>query len=131
MTFLGAGLAVCLLVVGGFAVDLWRVLVERRHWADVADAAAAAGANGVDVDHYRSTGEVRLDPEQAVALAAQSLAGQPDRDGLRGAPRVAADDTTVVVELDAEVDLTLLRLVALAGPVTVTVSASAVPVRGR
>lgn len=130
VTFLGVGLALALLVVGGFSIDLWRVLATRRALADVADAAAAAGANGLDLPHYRTTGQLRLDPALAVALAADNLDGQERLEARRGAPRIHAEPASVRVELDGEVELTLLRLLTLAEPVALTVSADAVPVRG-
>lgn len=130
VTFLGVGLAIGLLVVGGFSVDLWRVLTTRRALSEAADAAAAAGANGVDIAHYRATGELRLDPVLAVALAADNLGEQEAMVLLRAAPRIDAAPESITVELDGEVALTLLRLVTLAEPIALTVTADAVPVRG-
>lgn len=130
VTFLGVGLAIGLLVVGGFSVDLWRVLTTRRALSEAADAAAAAGANGVDIPHYRTTGELRLDPGLAVALAAENLGEQEAMVLLRAAPRIDAAPGSITVELDGEVALTLLRLVTLAEPIALTVTADAVPVRG-
>ena len=130
VTFLGVGLAIGLLVVGGFSVDLWRVLTTRRALSEAADAAAAAGANGVDIAHYRATGELRLDPVLAVALAADNLGEQEAMVLLRAAPRIDAAPESITVELDGEVELTLLRLVTVAEPIALTVTADAVPVRG-
>jgi Flp pilus assembly protein TadG len=131
VTFLGVGLAIGLLMVGGFSVDLWRVLSARRELAEVADAAAAAGANGLDLGHYRRTGELRLDPGLAVALAGENLRQQAlDGDRPPRVTRLDADTARVVVELEGEVPLTLLRLFTVGEPITVTVAAEAVPVRG-
>jgi uncharacterized membrane protein len=130
VTFLGVGLALLLLGTGGFAVDLWRVLLARRALAEAADSAAAAGANAVDRNHYRRTGEVRLAPDLAVAVVLASLAAQPDLPAISGPPRVEAGTDRVTVELWGEVELTLLRLFARGEPVTVRVTAEAVPIRG-
>lgn len=130
VTFLGIGLAIGLLVIGGFSIDLWRVLTTRRALSEAADAAAAAGANGIDIPSYRATGELRLDPALAVALALENLGDQEAVGLLHGAPRVVAGSGSISVELDGEVALTLLRLVTLAEPIALTVTADAVPVRG-
>lgn len=130
VTYLGLGLAVGLLVVGGFSIDLWRVLTVRRSLAEAADASAAAGANAIDLDRYRTTGELRLDPGLAVAWAEEALAAQADLDALRGVSRLEADAEHVAIELEGEVELTLLRIFTLGEPVALAVSAEAVPVRG-
>lgn len=130
VTYLGLGLAVGLLVVGGFSIDLWRVLTVRRSLAEAADASAAAGANAIDLDRYRTTGELRLDPELAVAWAEETLAAQADLDALRDVSRLEADAEHVAIELEGEVELTLLRIFTLGEPVALAVSAEAVPVRG-
>jgi Flp pilus assembly protein TadG len=130
-TFLGVGLAVALLAVGGLSVDLWRVLIARRALAEAADAAAAAGANAVDAAHYRRTGEIRLEPDGATALAAETLAAAgPALVELAPSARVDADTASVFVAVEGEVRLTLLRLVSTDPTITVSVRARAVPVRG-
>ena len=130
VTFLGIGLAIGLLMVGGISVDLWRVLTARRALAEVADAAAAAGANAVDVAHYRRSGQLRLDPELAVALAEWSLAGQVHPDGRPTVTLLDADTDQVTVALERDVELSLLRMFLLDEPIRVGVAAEAVPVRG-
>jgi hypothetical protein len=129
VTFLGLGLALALLAVGGFSVDLWRVLAERRALAEAADAAAAAGANGVDLEWYRSSGELRLDSARALALAAEHLGRHPGAQRGR-VTRLDAGPEEVVVGLETDVELTLLRLFTLGEPVTVAVTAESRPVRG-
>lgn len=62
-------LALCVLTLGGVVVDLFHLAAEYRSLAGVADAAAVAAAGMVDVDHYRATGEVLLDPTEARAEA--------------------------------------------------------------
>ena len=65
VTLLGLGLVVVVVFVGGMALDLARAFSERRALAEMADAAAAAGANGIDVVSYRQSGELSLDPALA------------------------------------------------------------------
>jgi len=130
MTLLGIGLSVMLLFVGGFSLDLWRAHSERRALAEMADAAAAAGANGIDTAVYRSTGDLVLDPGLAEQLAWDSINGQVDRRALVGAPQVGASPDVIVVQVEGEVEMTLLRALSGGEPFTIVVTAEAVPVRG-
>lgn len=123
------GLCVVLLFVGGLSLDLWRAFDERRALAGAADAAAAAGASGVDLAHLRATGEVRLDPALAERLAAANLAAQAPPGALWTA-RVAATPAAVSVELDGSVGLTLTRVLLDSAPLAVRVTATAAPARG-
>lgn len=123
------GLCVVLLFVGGLSLDLWRAFDERRALAGAADAAAAAGASGLDLAHLRATGEVRLDPASAEALAAGNLAAQRLPGALDSA-RVAATPEVVTVELAGSVQLTLTKVLLQAAPLSVQVTATAEPARG-
>ena len=120
------GLCVLLLPLGGLGLDLGRAFAARRSLGATADAAALAGAGGLDVVAYRADGTVRLDPVRAEARARRSVAEQLDRDGVR-AVRVRVDTDTIVVEVEGDVDLTLLRLLQGAEPFTVTATATARP----
>lgn len=112
MTLWLLGLSLVLLTLGGLGVDLWRGFAERRSLVDVADAAAFAAASGIDEERFRATGEVRLDPARARALAGRSIASQPDADALTSSTvAVATDGSAVVVTVRGEVPLTLLALV--------------------
>ncbi len=118
------GLGLMLLTLGGLSLDLWRLAGERRELATMADAAAVAAANGVDVGHFRETGQVRLDPRRASDLALDSLARQPvgsDLDLDADWFSVESDGISVVITLRRTVDLTLLRL---AGGSAVDIGAS-------
>lgn len=122
------GLCVVLLFVGGVSLDLWRAFSERRALAGAVDAAALAGASGIDAQHFRRTGQLVLDPASAEALAAGNLAAQPGLGGLHDV-RVAADTTEVTVEARATVELTLTRVLLDAAPLTVRVTSRAEPQR--
>ncbi len=130
MTLLGIGLSAMLLFVGGFSLDLWRAHSERRALAELADAAAAAGANGIDTSIYRSSGELVLDPSLAEQLAWESIAGQADQRSLAGTPVVSATAGVVVVQVGGVVEMTLLRVLSGGEPFLIEVTAEAAPVRG-
>ncbi len=129
ITLLGIGVVVLLLFVGGVSLDLWRVFSERRALAEVADAAAAAGANGVDTAAYRLDGTLQLDQSLATRLALDNVATQTDVGSLT-AVQVDASVEVVVVEVRGEVPLTLLGLFRPAEPFVVVVLAEASPRRG-
>lgn len=123
------GLGIALLMVGGIAVDLWRMLGIRRELAAMTDAAAVAAAEAVDAGMWRTSGTVVLDPGAATERALASLASQPLVEDVTLPPGwivVVADE--VVVTVETEVELTLLRLVH-PDPVPVAVTARAAPVR--
>lgn len=120
------GLAVTLLFLGGLSLDLWRAFSERRALAGIADAAAVAGAGGVDEAHYRATGEVRLDAERAEALAQASLLTQTDIRSLT-ANRVEADAGEITVTTQGRVELTLLQVLLPPDGLDITVTARSGP----
>ena len=113
-----------MLTLGGLSLDLWRLVGERRELATMADAAAVAAANGVDVATFRESGLVQLDPPLVIELAEASLASQPTGFDVDLEPDwliIEADGLSVVVTLRREVDLTLLRI---AGGTSVGIGAS-------
>ena len=112
VTFFGIGLVALMLFAGGFSFDLWRVYSHRRALAETADAAAAAGANGIDVDRYRAGEGIWLDPGLAESLAWQNLSEQVDVEALVGLPVVEASDAAVVVQLNGSLEMTLLAVFA-------------------
>ena len=130
VTLFVLGLCVLVLFVGGLALDLWRAFSERLALASAADAAAVAGAGALDAEHFRRTGETRLDPALAERRALDAIASQADRRSLTGAVADAsAEEMTVTAT--GRVEFTLLRIF-LAGEnlFTVTVSSTADARRG-
>ncbi len=119
------GLCLMLLVAGGLSLDLWRGFSERRALAHLADAAAVAGASAIDTGHFRTHGDVVLDPGAAEALARAHAARAEPPMALRSLT-VTADTTTVTVTAAGEVPRTLLGLVA-PGSWQVVVQATAQP----
>lgn len=120
------GLSVTLLFLGGISLDLWRAFSERRALAGIADAAAVAGAGGIDEAHYRRTGEVRLDAPRAEALASANLAAQTDTRALVGS-RIEADPQLITVTTQGRVELTLLRVLLPPQGLDITVTARSAP----
>ena len=113
-TFL-AVIALAMLMAAGLAIDGGRkvnALLEASH---LADNAARAGAQAVDLDTLRTTGDLRLLPDQATARVDQYLASI----GRTGNVTVVGDTVTVTVTLT--VDPVLLPM----GPITVTATETA------
>ncbi len=97
------------LFLGGIAVDLWRAFSERRAVAGMVDAAAIAGASGIDADRYRATNEVVLDPVEARTRALANLAQQgEDLPGV--VVEVAPDGSAIAVTATRDVPFTLMRV---------------------
>lgn len=115
--------------IAGFGVDLWRGVSVRRTLVEQAEAAASAGANGVDQDVFRQTGDIVIDPAVADVLARQTLAAQGDA-ALVETAVVSVDPATqqVSVQLSAQVDFTLIKVfLSSEAPLEVDVTASAAP----
>ncbi len=72
------GLTIVIMGFGGVALDFWRALATQRALAAIADAATVAAASGINELHYRSTGEVILDPDRARSLGSHSIASQSE-----------------------------------------------------
>lgn len=121
------GLALLLLLFGGLALDFWRGLALQRELAAVADSAAVAGASGIDEEHYRSTGEVVLEPWRSRSLALESIEFQ--QTGVNDAQiDVAPDGDQVTVQVWGRLELGLLGvLVDDTDPLVVRASATAEP----
>ncbi len=117
------------LFIAGFGLDLWRGVSARRALVEQAEAAAAAGANGVDTDVFRQTGEVQIDPGLAEALALETLAAQGEADLVDDAAvSVDSDAQRVTVELSTEVEFTLIRVfLGDEAPLVIDVAATAAP----
>ena len=88
-----AVVAVGLVMVAGMAYDGGQVVAAQATARDLASSAARAGAQEIDVDRLRSTGESMLDPDRAIA-AAQAFLAQA---GFAGTMRVNGSSITVTV----------------------------------
>lgn len=123
------GVAVMILFVAGFAVDLWQATAERRALAGLADAAATAGSAALDDAAFREDDVVRLAPDEAEARAGELLAARVETaEPPITAVTVDATPERVQVVVHGEVEATLLRLLApRAGTWPVRVQAVAEP----
>ena len=94
-----------------------------------AEDAATAGSSGIDVQQYRATGCLVLDPSTAAALAEANLASQHNLGPLATVDiSVSPGDRQISVRLQEDVRLTLLSLVEGDRPLAVTAMASSAPV---
>mgnify|MGYP000194451570 CR=1 FL=1 len=117
------GLCVSVMFLGGLALDLWRGVAVRRELSATADAAATAGANGLDPAALRR-GTTDLDASRAEALALDVL-----RRSERSltAVEVGVVEGRVVVTLEDEVPFSLLGIFVAGAPFTVRSVAEAEP----
>lgn len=98
---------VALLAMAGLVFDGGLALAAKVQAIDEAQAAARAGAQGIDVPLYRVTGQLTLDPSQAVADAARYLAAT------RHVGVVAVNGDQVTVTVRATQHMQILSLVGI------------------
>lgn len=121
-------LALLLLPLGGLSIDLWHGIAVQRSLQSAAEDAATAGSSGIDVQQYRATGCLVLDPAAALPLAQANLASQQHLGPLTTiAISVSQNDQQISVKLQEDVHLTLLSLVEGDKPLVVTATASSAP----
>jgi Flp pilus assembly protein TadG len=112
------------LAIIGLALDGGALFAARRQVQNAADGAARAGAQQIDLDKYRATGEIALDDGWARYVARQYVAGLG---GLEAAVDIAGNQVIVTVRRD--VPLSFLKLVGV-GEVRVGAMAVAEPFYG-
>ena len=101
-TFL-AVIALALLMAAGLAIDGGRKVNALREASHLADNAARAGAQAVDLDALRTTGDLTLRPADAVDRVDQYLTALG-----HAAAEVAVIGDTVTVTVSLTVDPVLL-----------------------
>jgi len=109
-------LSVTLVAVAGLVLDAGLALAAKVQALDVAQAAARAGAQELDLYAYRTGETARLNPERAAATARGWLTSA----GMDGTATATA--TTVTVSINRTTHTQLLQLI---GVRTLHVSASA------
>lgn len=119
------GLCISLMFLGGLSLDLWRAVADRRQLSSMADSAATAAANGLDLEALRA-GTVHLDPARARAIALASLDEDPHSDELDSV-EVEVVDNRVTVTLRDHVPFSLLGIFMGGKHFDVEVHASAEP----
>lgn len=90
-----AVVALGLVMVAGLAYDGGQIVAAQGIARDIAANAARAGAQEVDLDELRATGNAQLDPEAAAAAAQAYLADT----GHEGTVDVAGPTVTVTVRV--------------------------------
>lgn len=122
------GLAMMVLMLGAVSFELWRLLGDRQQLAAAADAAAVAGSSEIDLDLYRATGEVALDPGPAEDRAAAVVDVQTVGASLY-LRDIEATPERIEVTLGRRLPFWWIRLLALEGDeFEVIVTAVAYPV---
>ena len=119
------GLSVAVLFLGGIGLDFWRAIAVRRQVSVMADAAATAGANGLDEAVLRGGG-LQLDDARVRELVASELAEYPEARKLR-VTNVTVTGQRVVVTLSEDVHFSLLGIFMGGGHFTVEAHAIAEP----
>jgi hypothetical protein len=119
------GLTVSVMFLGGLSVDLWRAIAVRREVSVMADAAATAGANGLDENALRG-GALQLDEVRSRQLVAAALAEFPNAGRIVGG-EVSVVGPRVSVTLRETVHFTLLGIFVGRGQFVVQARASAEP----
>jgi Flp pilus assembly protein TadG len=116
----GLLLTLAVLMILGAAVDLGHAFIVRRDLTSIADDAALAGAQQLDLNAIHQ-GQLALDPNQAQAAALSAIVAN------RGVVAQAdATKTLVRVRVSRTVPTVLLRLVGLSD-LTVSADANATP----
>ena len=84
-----------LFVMAGLVLDGGLALATRVRAIDDAQAAARAGAQGIDIPLYRASGQITLDPSLATTDAQRFLGAS----GLTGSVQVIGNQVTVSVTI--------------------------------
>lgn len=107
MLILGIGMVVVCLLAIAVMTDVTSAFLQRRQLMSVADAAALAGAQGMDIDAYYAQGAsigTRLSPAQVAAAARGHALAHGGVTGL-SVDSVVSDGVTVRVTLSAPLRL--------------------------
>ncbi|MGZ4736239.1 MAG: pilus assembly protein TadG-related protein [Acidimicrobiia bacterium] len=116
-------LTVALLAVCGLVTDGGRILAARREAGNVAESAARAGAQAIDLRALRQQNQITLDPSEAAARARDYL----NATEYHGDVQADTQHVHVVVTIHRS---TLLLGAAGVHDFTVSSSGDATPIRG-
>jgi Flp pilus assembly protein TadG len=123
VTVFVAIVTVALLAVAGLVTDGGRILAARREAGNVAESAARAGAQAIDVRILRQQNQIALDPSEAAARARAYLTST----GYHGDVEADTQHVQVIVTIHRS---TLLLGAAGVHDFTVTSAGNATPIRG-
>jgi len=113
-------------LLSGAVLDGGNAMATKVAALDVAQQAARAGANALDLQTLRQTGQVHLDPPAADAAARAFLAEA----GISAADATVTTTPTEVTVTVTRTEPTLLLQAAGVATLTVTATAHAVPATG-
>jgi hypothetical protein len=117
----------------GISIDLWRALAAHRDLVALADGAATAGATAIDAAAlYADATDLVLDPYEARSRACGHLADHHPTVRCGGHATVSVAPQRVDVAVEADVPLTLMRLLsgdASGSSLTVRAESTAVVIR--
>jgi Flp pilus assembly protein TadG len=116
-------LTLAVLLMAGLVLDGGNALSAKTRALDIAQAAARAGAQQLDLTAYRTTTTIRLDPAKATTAARAWLAAA----GAEGT--ATATTATVTVTVASTTDTQLLNLAGIR-ELHVTATATATAVHG-
>ncbi len=116
-------MTIALLAVAGLVLDAGLALSEKVRALDLAQAAARAGAQELNLYEYRTSNIAELDPAQAAAAARAWLTSA----GVDG--EATANTTTVTVTVWRTSNTQLLQIVGVR-QLTVSATATATAVQG-
>jgi Flp pilus assembly protein TadG len=102
------GFAAVLMVGAGLVVDGGLALNKRSQLTDDAEQAARSGANAIDIPSLRSSGVLRVDPDQATAIATDFLS---ERGYTNISVQVVGNEVTTSAQ--ATVNTAILSLVGI------------------
>ncbi|GAA4466311.1 pilus assembly protein TadG-related protein [Phytohabitans houttuyneae] len=123
MTPFAVLITIALLAVAGLVLDAGLALSEKVRALDIAQAAARAGAQELDLYKYRTSNVAELDPDRAASAARAWLTSA----GVEG--EATATVTTVTVTVRRTSDTQLLQIVGVR-QLAVSASATATAVQG-
>lgn len=115
------------LMLAGLLVDGGLAIHARQRAADLAEQAARAGANQIDTDALRATGEPVLDPGRARAAACDMLGAAGTQ---VAASQCDADQQQVTVTVEITVRPQILGIIPGLGSFTLSATETAHPVTG-
>jgi Flp pilus assembly protein TadG len=122
-TIWAIAMVVVVLLLAGAVLDGGNAMAARIKALDLAQEAARAGANQIDLNALRNQGVVRLDPTRAHTAAQDFLT----RAGVTGTVTATAVQVTVTVTRSQPT--LILQLVGV-GSIPMTATAHAVPATG-
>jgi hypothetical protein len=119
--------AVFVIMLAGLLVDGGLAIHARERAADIAEQAARAGADDIDLTALRATGEPSVDTATACEKARELAASYADQISSWGCD---PSPEQVSVRITIQVEPQLLDIIPGLGPFTMTSTATARPERG-